>query len=137
MCSASPSRSKRHAQQRPRAEVEGTLPPPPAPAAALPPPAPPPEERQRSTSGSASGCGGAMTCTGWPSATAKCVRSTSWRRTNLGQALCQRGPVERAAQADADGDVVEGGARLQLVDEPEPLLRERERQRSVSCSPVR
>ena len=36
--------------------------------------------------------------------------------------------VERAVQAHGDGDVVGRGARLELVEEPEPLLGEGERQ---------
>ena len=39
-------------------------------------------------------------------------------------------PVQRAPQPQRRGDVVGGAPRLQLVEEPEPLLRERQRQRA-------
>ncbi|MFK4547015.1 hypothetical protein RKD29_006611 [Streptomyces tendae] len=44
----------------------------------------------------------------------------------VGDRGAQGGDVEAAAQAQGDGDVV-GGAPLHLVEEPEPELRERQR----------
>jgi hypothetical protein len=47
---------------------------------------------------------------------------------DLAQAPLQRRLVQRTLQAPCPGDVVDGASRLQPVDEPEPLLRERQRQ---------
>ena len=43
----------------------------------------------------------------------------------------QDADVERAGQAQGRGDVVGGGTRFELIEEPQPLLRERQRQRVV------
>jgi hypothetical protein len=51
---------------------------------------------------------------------------------DLIEAACQRRDVQLAAQTHRRRDVVKGAARLQLVEEPEALLRERERQLTVS-----
>src|SRR5581483_8129903 len=49
---------------------------------------------------------------------------------DLVQAPLQRRYVDRSAQRQRDRDVVGGGARGELLEEPEPLLGERERQRA-------
>ena len=50
---------------------------------------------------------------------------------------CERRHVERPAQAHGGGDVVGRAAGLELVEEPQPLLGERERQRAVARRPAR
>ena len=65
-----------------------------------------------------------------PSTLAKVVRSASWRRTISAKRRRQGAATSSApASAHRDRDVVERAARLELVEEPEPLLGERERQR--------
>src|SRR5262245_22146465 len=49
------------------------------------------------------------------------------------EAAFQRGHVELPRQTDGRGDDIAGEAGLQLVEEPEPLLRERERQLPLAC----
>ena len=44
------------------------------------------------------------------------------------QGLVERGPVQCSFQPERDRDVVHGAAAVELVDEPEPFLRERERE---------
>ena len=61
---------------------------------------------------------------------AKVVRSASCRRTISPSARSSAAIVQRARQAQRRGDVVGGAPRLQPVQEPEPLLRERQRQRA-------
>jgi hypothetical protein len=122
---------QRRAEERPRRQVEGRAPPPPRARA--------PHRRlalrlvqpDRSSTGSANppkgrdhlhrravhlGEGGAQ----------RLVAAD-----DLAQRALQRRHVQRAAQRAARGDVVGGAPRLQPVQEPEPLLRERERQRPV------
>ena len=48
---------------------------------------------------------------------------------HLVEGALQRGDVERAGDPEGGGDVVEGAARLPLVEEPQALLREGERER--------
>ena len=80
-CSSPPSRSSVRAKERARRQVErprrlfGQAP------RASPPRAPRRRAPERSSTGSASPANGATTCTGPPSASAKVVRSASWRRT--------------------------------------------------------
>ena len=57
--------------------------------------------------------------------------ATSWRRTSSSKARSQRGHVQRALQPQRGGHVVGGAARLELVEEPQPLLGEGQRQRPV------
>ena len=59
---------------------------------------------------------------------AKVVRSASCRATIRSSARTQRGPVQLAPQPQAHGDVVRRARALQLLEEPQPLLRERQRQ---------
>ena len=47
---------------------------------------------------------------------------------DLAEAACQRGGVEPPGEAQGGGDVVSRAARLELVQEPEPLLGEGERE---------
>ncbi len=54
---------------------------------------------------------------------------------HLGQGALQRGHVQRAADAHCLRDVVGGAPRLQLVDEPEPLLREGQLRRPLPRPP--
>ena len=61
-------------------------------------------------------------------ASAKVVRSASWRRDDLAERGAERRHVERPVEAQGRRHVVDGAARLQLVEEPEPLLGEGERQ---------
>ena len=65
-----------------------------------------------------------MTCTTWPSAAAKAVRRTSWRRRISSEALLERGGVERSREPEGGGDVVGRAAGLQLVEKPQSLLGE-------------
>ena len=53
----------------------------------------------------------------------------------LPQRAGQGRDVERAQQPQRDGAVVLGPARLELVQEPQPLLRERQRQRAGAVRP--
>lgn len=46
----------------------------------------------------------------------------------------ERVHVERPPDARGRGDAVEGAVRLQLLEKPQPLLRERERQVAVARS---
>ncbi len=48
----------------------------------------------------------------------------------VGERAAECGNVQRAAQPDRDRDVVRGRSRGELIDEPHPLLRERDRHRS-------
>ena len=76
----------------------------------------------------ATGSGAAITCTGSASPDAKVVRSVSCRRTISLKVRSSSPGSSRAGQAQSQGDVVGRVARLELVEEPEPLLREGERQ---------
>src|SRR6185436_19957704 len=51
---------------------------------------------------------------------------------NLAQSGRQGGGVERAVELQGEGDVVVGPARPHLVEHPELLLRERERERAAA-----
>ena len=53
-------------------------------------------------------------------------------RHDRGQAPRQHGHVQRSFQAHGAGHGVDRAVRLQLVEEPEPLLGERERQRAIT-----
>ena len=86
----------------------------------------------RSVTGSASSSSGAITCTGVPSTAAKVVRSASCRRTTSLRRAPQGVDIERAAQAHRGRHVVGSAARLELVEEPQPLLGKRQRQRCVA-----
>ena len=79
---------------------------------------------------------GAITCTGCrPLGEDRAQRLVP--PDDLAQRALQRRRVQRARQAQRDGDVVDRAPRLQLVQEPEPLLRERERQRARRARPGR
>ena len=62
------------------------------------------------------------------------VRSASCRRTISPSARSSAAASSAPAQPQGAGDVVDGAPRLQLVQEPQPLLRERERQRPRRAS---
>ncbi len=123
---------QRRAQQRTAAEVE--RPPrlgvrqalrasPPAPARRIAERSICVERRSRSS--------GAMTCTGSPSTPANVVRSTSWRRT-ISWSARSSAPASRAPdRRTRDRQVVGRASGLELVQEPEPLLREGQRQVAV------
>ena len=61
----------------------------------------------------------------------KVVRSTSWRRTTSSRRGLERGHVQRARQAEGGRVVVGHAARLELLQVPQPLLGEGERQRPI------
>ena len=75
---------------------------------------------------------GEMTWTGGPGRSVrKVVLRDSWRRRSSCEALLQHRHVEGAFEPDRHRDVVEGAVGLlQLVQEPQPLLRKRQRQRA-------
>ena len=76
------------------------------------------------------GAAGAITCTGSPSTSRE---GGAQRLVPRAPSRPARAPARAASSAPAqpqrDGHVVGGAPRLQPVQEPEPLLRERERQR--------
>ncbi len=45
---------------------------------------------------------------------------------NFVETVGERPDIERPAEADGGGDVIEGASRLQLIEEPQPLLSERQ-----------
>src|SRR5205823_6593219 len=57
-------------------------------------------------------------------------------RDDLAEAPLEGRLVEPPAQATRDRDVVRTGRRLELLQEPEPLLRERERRVAVVARPA-
>ena len=64
--------------------------------------------------------------TGDPSTVPIASRRPSWRAPDLGEAPLRAAQVEPPAQAEGAGDVVGGAALVELVEEPEPFLREGE-----------
>ena len=82
----------------------------------------------RSTTSRAGGAGGATTWYGTPSASRRCAQALVTAH-QLGAARHQGREVERALQPDHRGEVVGGVAGPPLIEEPEPLLGEGERQR--------
>ena len=122
------SRSSVDAQQRPLRQIEGRAWLPRMRAVALRP-----RERRRASrlrSIRSAGHVARPRSSGRAAAGARrsVVRSASCRRTiSLEAALERARHRARPASRSADGHVV-GGAGLQLIEEPEPLLRERERQ---------
>ena len=83
----------------------------------------------RSSTGRCAGAAGWTTCTAPCSTGRNVVRSASWRRTSSPSARSSAARVEAPPQPARPGHVVAGALRLHLVQEPEPLLREGERQR--------
>ncbi len=126
---AAPTRSS-----GPAREVERAPRPPPA-TSASPPRAPPAGEaaRGRSRGSGSASAGGDHLHRRAALASAKVVRSDLVAADDLVE-RARRAPRRRAspAQAQRGRHVVGGAPRLELVEEPEPLLRERERQRSAS-----
>ena len=82
---------------------------------------------ERSTTSMRAGRGGSMTCTGSPAVAGEAGAQRLVAADDLRQGALQRLRVQPAAQAQGGGQVVGAAPRLQLVDEPQPLLRERER----------
>ena len=110
--------------------------PPRRPGAAPPPRAPPPAAPAGRPRAAAGGPAGAIAWTGCPlrdgEGGAQALVPT--RRSRRRRAA-RRGRVERARRSRTRGrDVVARAARLELVEEPEPLLGEGERQRAVPRS---
>ena len=68
---------------------------------------------------------------------AKVVRSASWRRTTSPKAARQERAGRAAREAQRHRQVVERAARLEPVEEPEPLLGEGERQGPSPRQPAR
>ena len=91
-------------------------------------------QRARSSTAAGSGSGrGDAPAPGAPSRRGKVVRSASCRRTISAKRRAQgRRRRARPRSRSAARDVVGGAARLELVEEPQPLLREGERQRRPS-----
>ena len=58
------------------------------------------------------------------------VRSDSWRRTSSFEAPLERAAVERSRDPQGRGDVERRLPGRELIEEPEGLLREGERQRA-------
>jgi hypothetical protein len=56
-------------------------------------------------------------------------------RDDVGERTPQRRDVERPAHPERVGDVVFGGARFELVEEPQSLLGKRQRQHAVAPQP--
>ena len=75
----------------------------------------------------------AMRCTGSPSTSTKVVRRASWRGHDAVQRAPAGHPVEASLQAQRGRHVVgRAGGVVQLVEEPQALLRERQRQGRVA-----
>ena len=68
---------------------------------------------------------------GMPLSETSVVRSTSWRRITSLSAL-ERTNVKRPLQPDGGRDVIGCASRFQLIEKPQPLLRERGGQRTVA-----
>ena len=102
-----------------------------------PPPASPPPRRgsaapDTSATGSGNGDGGSITWYGTPSGPATSrVRSTSCRRVTAVSAAPSAATSTVPGSRTGDRHVVLGRAGLQLGQEPQPLLRERQRQPPV------
>ena len=64
---------------------------------------------------------------GRASTTGKVVRSVSWRESDSSRRALQRVEPQNAPQTTGDGDIVGARRGFKLVEEPEALLRERER----------
>ncbi len=86
------------------------------------------DDRQRSGAGS----GGSTTATARPRRSTKLVRSDSWRRTISVEAAVRAATSSVPSEAHAARQVVGEAPGLEPVQEPEPLLGERERQRAVA-----
>ena len=56
---------------------------------------------------------------------------------DLAQCALERRKVELALQPDDRREIVRGTVRLELVEEPESLLRERKRKRAIAGSKSR
>ena len=81
---------------------------------------------------------GSSTCWyGWPPSAGKTVRSTSCRPATSASAARQRGGIQLPGQPQRDRDVVQRRRALQLGEEPQPLLGERQRHpRPAACRAV-
>ena len=64
------------------------------------------------------------------------VRSDSWRATTAATLRASAAHVERTVQPQRRRHVVRAGARLQLVEKPQPLLRKRQRQIARRAAPA-
>ena len=131
-----PSRSSAHAQQRPAAEVERPAAPP-RRRGGGPPPRARSGQRRQVHQGQRAGGRRRITCTGRPSRAAKTVRSASWRRTTSPSARARAATSSAPVEPQRRRDVVGGRARLELVEEPEALLGERQRQIALPRRPGR
>ena len=91
----------------------------------------------RSIDGSAAGTSpaGRTTCAGSSPASRKTVRNTSCRRTTSPRLQARAEIAQGPRQPDGRRHVVGGARRLELMEEPEALLAERERQPAVPCHP--
>ena len=69
---------------------------------------------------------------GIPPSSDSVVRSTSCRRTTSFRARSRTGMSKAAGELDGRRNVIRGATRFQLIEKPEPLLRERGRQRGVA-----
>ena len=78
-----------------------------------------------------------MTWAGRPSTDGNRVRSDFVARDDRAERALQGGHVERSADPEAAAEVVGRAAGIELVDEPESLLRERQRQRTGCATPAR
>ncbi len=128
-CSSSPSRSSRARNSGPAARSKGRAGFLARAAASSPPPAPPRPARRGPRRGARSPRTARSPATGAPSTSRKTVRRASCRRTISPSARSSAAASSAPPSRSACGDVVEGAPRLEPVQEPEPLLREGERQR--------
>ena len=131
------SRSRRDPQQRAAGQVEGAPRLLVARRRGLPSRAGSRQAARRSTDRQRRSQPGAITWTGCRSWTAKVVRSASCRRTISSSAALERATGRARRGAGQRRNVVGGAARLQLVEEPEPLLGEGERQVARLGAPAR
>ena len=123
-------------QQRPARRGRRGVAPPPAPAAALRPPARSPAEPTGRRREGAPRTGARRPATARPPRATKRVRRASWRRTISAERAGQHRRLQPPLQPHRAGQVVGRAPGLQLVEEPEPLLGEGQRQ-LPALGPVR